>query len=194
MLNAYSKARGCRVLRGALLCLCLFAGAARTQAQEARDCSSRSCWMAAIDGDFASAISSDTVKNGGGGGLRFGLQRDLHQALLIPELVFEHNVLAANTRNDAAITMFMLGGRLRFLKDIQPGMFVHMGGGRIAGDSLYAVTDLAFDAGLTVDMTVLSMIDLGLHAAFNRVFGGRDGGLTFATFGLHAALVLEDKL
>lgn len=194
MLNGISAGRKRLAYGGFLVCVWIFATGAHAQAYEGRDCTSRSCWMGAIDGDFASSISSDLINSGGGGGLRLGLLRDLHSVLLIPEVVFAYHKLSANTPNNADVTMVMLGGRMRFLRDIQPGVFMHLGGGRVAGDSRYAVTDLAFDVGMTVDMTVFSKIDLGLHAAFNRVFGGSEGGLTFATIGFHAALVLEDKL
>jgi hypothetical protein len=150
--------------------------------------------MAAIEGNFAAAVSSDVFNNGAGGALRLGLQRDLHSVLLIPEAVFAYHLLSANTPENATVALAMLGGRMRYVGTIQPGLFAHLGAGRIAGDSLYAATDLAFDVGVTVDVALFAIIDLGLHLALNRVFGGHEGGLTFATIGLHAALVLEDKL
>lgn len=173
--------------------LCL-AATGHAYAHDGDDCRARSCWMAGVAGDFASAVDEDLIDAGGGGVLFAGLQRNVGQVALISELVLSHHVLDAQTSSNAAVTAAKFGGRLRFLKDFEPGLFVHVGGGRVSGDPLFASTDLAFDVGASLDLTLLPLVDLGTHVAWNRVFGGMGGGLSYVTVGIHAALVIKDSL
>lgn len=76
------------------------------------------------------------------------------------------------------------------MKFVEPGLFAHLGVGHVGGDALYSHTGVAFDAGVTLDLTVLPLVDLGLHVAWNRVFGGHDSGVTYGIAGAHVALVL----
>jgi hypothetical protein len=150
--------------------------------------------MAGADADFASAIGEDNLGIGGGGALRAGLLRDVGQVTLISEFIVSHAVLNADGPKNASITAAKFGGKLRFLKDLEPGIFVHIGGARVAGDQSLASTDIAFDMGISLDLTMLPLLDLGAHAAWNRVFGGPGGGIDYGVIGLHGTLVIEDKL
>jgi hypothetical protein len=144
-------------------------------------------FMLALDLDYSSAIDANTVDNGGGGALRIGSELDLILVSLIPELSLDYHDFSST--GDVSTVTGKLGGRIRFLKIVEPGIFAHAGVGRIGGDDPH--TGFAFDAGVTLDLTILPLIDLGLHAAWNRVFGGKDhSGLSYATFGAHVALVL----
>ena len=146
--------------------------------------------MLAVDGDYSSAIQNDQIKYGGGGALRIGTQRNLFLVTLIPELTLDYHSFDARTRDNAQITTGKLGGRIRFLKILEPGVFAHVGIGHIAGDRIYSHTGLAFDAGLTLDFTLIPLIDIGIHGAWNRIFGGYDSGVSYGTTGVHVALVL----
>jgi hypothetical protein len=149
--------------------------------------------MLALDLDYSSAIQSDQIEKGGGGALRIGTQRNLFLVTLIPELTLDHHSYGAerHENNDtASITTGKIGGRIRFLKIIEPGIFAHVGVGHVGGDPLYSHTGVALDMGATVDLTILPLIDIGLHAAWNRIFGGYDAGVSYGTAGLHVALVL----
>jgi hypothetical protein len=108
---------------------------------------------------------------------------------LIPELVVDYQNFDS-TPDRASIVTGKLGGRIRFLEIVEPGIYAHIGVGHVSGDEQYAHTGVAFDAGLTLDLTILPLIDLGLHVAWNRVFGGYDSGTSYSTVGAHAALVL----
>ena len=44
--------------------------------------------------------------------------------------------------------------------------------------------------GFTLDLTILPLIDIGLHTAWNRIFGDENRGVSYVTAGLHLALVL----
>jgi hypothetical protein len=143
----------------------------------------------ALDFDYAGAVSNDYIDKGGGGALRIGSELDLFFVTMIPELSLGYHSFGGEQDRDATTFAGMLGGRIRFLKILEPGIFAHAGVGRLGGYDPH--TGLAFDAGLTLDFTLLPLIDLGLHAAWNRVFGDSDhDGLSYATAGFHVALVL----
>ncbi len=146
--------------------------------------------MVAIDFDYASAMQHDLVREGGGGALRVGSEIDLLLVSLIPEVTFDFHDFGARTRNHAQLLTGKLGGRIRFFKVIEPGLFAHLGLGTLSGDRRYSHIGAALDMGVTLDLTILPFIDLGLHAAWNRVFGGYDSGLSYGTSGFHVALVL----
>ena len=49
----------------------------------------------------------------------------------------------------------------------------------------------AYDLGLFFDFTLLPLIDLGVHAAYNQLTAGSDDpAYHWLTFGAHAALIL----
>lgn len=146
--------------------------------------------MLALDGDYSSAIQNDQIKYGGGGALRIGTQRTFAIVTLIPELTLDYHSFDARTPDNAQIATGKLGGRIRFLRVLEPGLFAHVGLGHIGGDRIYSHTGVAFDAGLTLDFTLLPLIDIGIHGAWNRIFGGYDSGVSYGTTGVHVALVL----
>jgi hypothetical protein len=146
--------------------------------------------MLALDFDYSSAIKSPEIKYGAGGALRIGSQRNLFLVTLIPELLFDYHNYDVHTRDNAQIVTGKIGGRIRFLKIVEPGLFAHIGLGHVGGYDVISHTGVAFDAGLTLDLTILPLIDLGLHGSWNRVFGGFDSGTAYASAGAHVALVL----
>lgn len=146
--------------------------------------------MLALDLDYASAVTGDVIEQGGGGALRIGTERDLFLVTLIPELVLDYHSFGVTEEDRASVFSGKVGGRIRFLKIIEPGIFAHIGLGNISGNDVYSHTGVAFDAGATLDLTIIPLIDLGLHVAWNRIFGGYDSGLSYAVGGAHVALVL----
>jgi hypothetical protein len=145
--------------------------------------------MLALDLDYAHALSPDIIDQGGGGALRIGTEHDLFLVTLIPELSLDYHSFGTDTRDSAKIFTGKLGGRIRFLKIVEPGIFAHVGLGNIAGYDKVSHTGVAFDMGATLDLTILPLIDLGLHMQWNRIFGGYDSGTTYYTSGAHVALV-----
>jgi hypothetical protein len=143
----------------------------------------------ALDFDYAGAFSNDYIEKGGGGALRIGSELDLFIVTMIPEVSLGYHSFGGSENYDAQTFTGTLGGRIRFLKILEPGIFAHAGIGRLGGYEPH--TGLALDAGVTLDFTLLPLIDLGLHAAWNRVFGDSDhAGLSYGTAGFHVALVL----
>lgn len=146
--------------------------------------------MVALDMDYSAALSHSEIDQGGGGGVRIGLERDYFLVTMIPELQLNYHHLNANTPDDATISSAKVGGRIRFFKIIEPGVFAHAGLGHIGGDRVYEHTGIAFDAGFTLDLTILPLVDIGLHTAWNRIFGDDEDGVSYVTAGAHLALVL----
>lgn len=141
----------------------------------------------ALDLDYSSAIDALRADTGGGGALRIGSELDAFLVSLIPEVVLGYHDFSGS--GDVSSLTGTVGGRIRFLKILEPGIFAHAGLGRLEGYDPH--TGFAFDAGVTLDFTLLPLIDLGLHAAWNRVFGDADHpGLSYVTSGFHVALVL----
>lgn len=144
----------------------------------------------AFDFDYAAAFDSNQIDNGGGGALRIGTQLNSVLITIIPELTFDWHSLSARTADDASLVSGKIGGRIRFLKILEPGVFAHAGVGHIGGDSLFSHTGFALDAGITLDLTILPLIDFGLHASWNRIYGGYESGTSYGITGAHVALVL----
>jgi hypothetical protein len=145
--------------------------------------------MLALDLDYASVLSPDILQEGGGGAVRIGTEHDLFLVSLIPELTLDYHSFGTDTRDSAKIFTGKLGGRIRFLKIVEPGIFAHVGVGNIGGYNTVSHTGVALDMGATLDLTILPLIDLGLHVAWNRIFGGYDEGTSYYTSGAHVALV-----
>jgi hypothetical protein len=144
-------------------------------------------FMLALDLDYAGAIDYGDVEGGGGVGVRVGSELDLFLVSLIPELSVDYHSFGGS--GGPNVVTGKLGGRLRFLKIVEPGIFAHVGVGHVGGVADY--TGVALDAGVTLDFTLLPLIDLGVHAAWNSVvLGGDDEGFSYATLGGHVALVL----
>jgi len=143
----------------------------------------------ALDFDYTTAVSNDYIENGGGGSVRLGSEHDMLLVTLIPELSLGYHRFGGREDYDAKTFTGMLGGRIRFLKIIEPGIFAHAGVGHVS--SYEPHTGFALDAGLTLDFTLLPLIDLGVHAMWSRVYGDSDhDGLSSGTLGFHVALVL----
>jgi hypothetical protein len=142
----------------------------------------------AVDLDYSSAIDNSYVEDGGAFGVRIGTELDTFLVTLIPELNVNYHRFSGTPDNATAFAG-LVGGRIRFLKIVEPGIFAHAGIGHVSGFDEHL--GFAFDAGVTVDLTILPLVDLGLHLAWNRVFGDSDDdGLSYSTLGAHVALVL----
>jgi hypothetical protein len=142
----------------------------------------------AVDFDFNSAVDAPDTQTGGGGALRLGQELDLFLVSLTPELGGGYHVFGSGDDRSKLYSGF-LGGRLAIGKIIEPSLFGHVGVGRL--DGFETRTAPMLDGGLAIDFTLLPLIDLGLHGAYN-VMLPRDNGTSFkfVTLGAQAALVL----
>jgi len=140
----------------------------------------------AVDFDFATALDEPDTKNGGGGALRVGQKFSLFLVSLTPEIGGTYHAFGGN--DETRLYSGILGGRLGIGKIVEPSVYAHLGLAHVAG--LETRTAPIMDAGLAVDLTLLPLIDLGLHAGYNAMFPRDDGtALKFVTLGAQAAIV-----
>jgi hypothetical protein len=141
----------------------------------------------AVDFDFNSAVNAPEIDAGGGGALRFGQELDLFLVSLTPELGGSYHGFSGEDRT--RLYAGFLGGRFAVGKIIEPSLFGHVGLGRL--DGLETRTAPMLDGGLAIDFTLLPLIDLGVHGAYNVLLPRGDAdAFKFVTLGAQAALVL----
>jgi hypothetical protein len=139
------------------------------------------------DLDYAAALSDDDLGTGGGGGLRVGTQLDLVAATLILEAGGSYHGFSG--LGDPRVWRGIVGGEVRIGKILEPGLFAHVGVGRLSGAG--AFTAPTVDVGLALDLTLIPLIDVGAHVAYDALLGSDDrDGFGWITAGLHAALVI----
>jgi hypothetical protein len=141
----------------------------------------------AVDFDFNSAVNAPEIDAGGGGALRLGQEFDLFLVSLTPELGGSYHGFGGDERSK--LYAGFLGGRFTVGKIIEPSLFGHVGVGRLDGPETRTAPLL--DGGLAIDFTLLPLINLGVHGAYNVLLPRGDGeAFKFVTLGAQAALVL----
>lgn len=139
----------------------------------------------ALDLDFATGLDEAGVEAGTGGALRLGQELDLIVLSLTPEVGFSYHSFGG----DAELTHYsgFIGGRVAVGKIIEPGVFAHIGIGHASND-IVSDTGPALDAGVTLDFTLLPILDIGVHAAYDTLW--LDGGenLDWIRVGAHASV------
>ena len=172
---------GLSALLGSATLLVTLLGAPSTQAKTA----------IGLDLDYAVPIDSD-VNSGGGFAIRVGQQFHPPLIVLVPELVF-----ASHSFSDDGPTVYegLAGLRFGLGEVIRPGVFAHLGIGRTTGWA--KDTGFSYDGGAFLDLTILPLLDLGVHGAYNRMNLGdvrlpnneSVAALQWITLGVHAALI-----
>lgn len=141
----------------------------------------------AVDFDFNSAVNAPEIDAGGGGALRIGQELDLFLISLTPEVGGSYHGFGGDDRSK--LYAGFLGGRFAVGKIIEPSIFGHVGVGRLDGAD--SRTAPLLDGGLAIDFTLLPLIDLGVHGAYNVLLPrGDSDAFKFVTLGAQAALVL----
>lgn len=141
----------------------------------------------AADLDYAAPIDSD-AKSGAGFAIRLGQQIHVPMIVLTPEIVF-----ADHTFSDSGPTAYrgLAGLRLGFGEIIRPGVYAHLGFGSLSlPDPEPSHTAFTYDGGAFLDLTVLPLLDIGVHGAYNRLNSGKGvEPFEWVTLGAHAALI-----
>ena len=141
----------------------------------------------AVDFDYNDALDAPASNAGGGGALRLGQEFDALLISLTPELGGSYHGFGGNDRTK--LYSGFLGGRLAVGKILEPSIFGHLGVGHLQG--IETRTAPVMDAGLALDFTLLPLIDLGVHGAYNVMLPRNDGtAFKYLTLGAQAALVL----
>jgi hypothetical protein len=141
----------------------------------------------ALDLHFDSALDAPRTNSGGGGALRLGQKYDLLLVSFTPELGGGFHSFGGS--DQTKLYEGFLGGRFGVGKILEPSIFGHVGVGRLRG--FETRTAPVLDTGLALDLTLLPLIDLGLHGGYNVMLPRNDeSALKFFTLGAQAALVL----
>ena len=142
----------------------------------------------AVDFDFGAALDvPGSSTTGGGGAIRIGREWDLLLISLTPEVGGRLHSFGGS--EPTRIYGGFLGGRFAVGKLVEPSIFAHVGVSRVTG--LEDRTAPTLDGGVALDLTLLPLIDIGVHGAYNVMYPRGDGSsLDFVTLGAHAALVL----
>ena len=155
--------------------------------EEPRESPRKSKTHIAVDFDFSSALDALGTKMGGGGALRVGQKFRLPLVSLTPELGGSYHAFGGDdeTRSYSGF----LGGRLGIGTVVEPSVFAHVGLGHLEG--LQTRTGTMIDGGLALDVTLLPLIDFGVHGGYNVMLPNSDGSaFKYLTLGLQAAIVL----
>jgi hypothetical protein len=139
------------------------------------------------DFDYAGELSGREAGIGGGGGLRAGAQLDLVVATLIIEGGGSYHGFGGD--DEVSVWRGIVGGEVRIGAVLEPGLFAHAGVGSLSGAGEF--TAPAVDVGFALDLTIIPLVDLGAHVAYNALLGDEEhDGFSWLTAGLHAALVI----
>ncbi|HEY2733067.1 MAG TPA: hypothetical protein VGI70_03740 [Polyangiales bacterium] len=140
-------------------------------------------------------IDSNYHKAGGGFGIRLGEELHLPLLAVVPEVGFTY---ASFATSGLSVYRGIVGLRAGIGEIIRFGALAHVGFGQLSVDSepaLHRVGEanhlgFTMDGGLFLELTLLPLINIGVHAIYNRLEGRKEGdALQWMQFGVHAALV-----
>jgi hypothetical protein len=183
------------LVTGAALGVAIACSAADTVAAQA---------VIAAEGAYAIPIKSGFAAPSGNFGLRLGRRIRVPNLSLTYELGFQYGQFKPSDTNTASddIRTYrgFLGARLGLAGVLRPGVFAHMGLGRLDGAMRSSgqlvetsLTHFAFtwDGGVYLDFAVASSFEFGLYAAYNRIVGASyPRSMQWVDVGGHLQLVL----
>lgn len=155
----------------------------------------------ALDLDVLVETANDHIDSGGGGAVRLGWQLHLPLFALTPEIGFGWSKFG----DGPSVYRGIAGARLGIGEIIRFGLFGHIGYAQADYESDYiedSDSGLLYDVGLFFDITLIPLLDIGVHMAYNHLSGEDDAvdqepelalpsinNLGWLNFGVHAALV-----
>lgn len=153
----------------------------------AREAHASSGTAIGVDLDYTNGINEAFVGKGTGFNVRLGYKLDLLVLQFTPEIGGAYHSFSGDEK--LGLSQFIAGGRLAFGKILEPGLYAHLGYGHLSGVDVSRSGGTG-DAGVTLDLTLLPLIDLGVHAGYNGMFKSEP----YAAFdsyvvGVHGALV-----
>ena len=154
----------------------------------ARDAQAKSGTSLGVDLDYTNGIDEPAVSSGTGFNVRLGYKLDLLALQLTPEIGGAYHTFSGDA--GAKFSQGIVGGRISFLKVLEPGIYAHLGYGHLStslGDGRSGATA---DAGVTLDLTLLPFIDLGVHGGYNGMLKSGDyPAFDSYVLGVHGALI-----
>ena len=149
---------------------------------------SRGSTTLALDLEHAWPHNQAGVSGGNGGAVRLGRKANLAVVSLTGEIGGSYHSFSGSP--DVSATRGFVGGRLALGQGLEPGVYGHLGIGRLNVDPGESRTEPTFDAGLFLDLTILPLVDLGVHAGYDTILGKNDTpAFDYYVAGAHAALV-----
>jgi hypothetical protein len=145
--------------------------------------------------DYTDGIDQPATDPGGGVEVYFGPRMDLAILSLTTELSGGFHDLGGDY--DPAIYRLVAGGKLGVGVIIRPSVFAHIGVGHLRYDvpitgERDGRTNLAADAGVALDFTLIPLLDLGVHGSYNVLAGDDDSdAFEWLQAGVHATFVFE---
>ena len=168
-----------RVLPALIACTSIFFGA--------RDANAKSGTSVGADLDYTNGINEPNVASGTGFNVRLGYKVDLLVIQITPEIGGAYHTFSG----DAApkFSQGIVGGRVAFGKILEPGLYAHLGYGHLSSNGV-GHSGATADAGVTLDLTLLPIIDLGVHAGYNGMLKSGDyQAFDSYVLGVHGALI-----
>ena len=151
----------------------------------------------AIAGDIdygAPTDSSINMESGPGFAVRLGYHAHIPLIVLTPEVGFSYYSFSGDSA--ASLYRGLVGARIGIGEIIRPGVFVHLGYGKLDASAVDRDSPdpshgaLAYDAGAFLDFTLLPIFNIGIHGAYNGLNSSDNvEAITWGSFGAHAELV-----
>jgi hypothetical protein len=139
-----------------------------------------------VDLDYTNAIEEPKVGAGTGFNVRLGYKLDLLLVQLTPEVGGAYHTFSGDA--GAKFSQGIVGGRLSFLKVLQPGVYAHLGYGHLS-TAFGSHSGATADAGVTLDLTILPLLDVGVHGGYNAMLKKGDyPAFDSYVLGVHGAL------
>ena len=145
--------------------------------------------MVAADLDYGASAGSN-IGNGWGFGIRVGQRLHVPLLALDPEIGFTYHGFSDTP--SPAMYRGIAGLRLGVLEVLRPGVYGHLGVGRIDFDDAPDASHTAFtyDFGLFLDLSAIPFVDFGIHAGYEGIAAGdRVDAVNWWVFGGHVAAV-----
>ena len=134
-------------------------------------------------------VSLEGISAGPGFALRIGYQLHLPLVTLTPEIGFHY----ASFDPEPTLYRGIAGGRLGIGEVFRVGVFAHIGIGHASIDTGLidaSHTAFTFDLGAFLDLTILPLIDIGIHVGYGNLSPDGDGdALQWIPIGAHVAIV-----
>ncbi|MEI9936481.1 MAG: hypothetical protein WDO69_04580 [Pseudomonadota bacterium] len=141
-----------------------------------------------VDLDYTNGIEESNVGSGTGFNVRLGYKLDLAVLQLTPEIGGAYHAFSGTA--DAKLSQGIVGARISFLKVLEPGAYAHLGYGHLSSNFGEGRSGATADAGLTLDLTILPFIDLGVHGGYNGMLkSGDNDAFNSYVLGVHGALI-----
>ena len=127
-----------------------------------------------------------------GASLRLGYELPLPVVRIIPEAQLGFSQFTEDDQGNPTQSVLVgrAGVRVGIGGVIGPALYAHVGYARIDGegsDFVVQSSGLSYDAGLSVDFTLLPIINLGVHGGINAIVDdGREKTFQWFDIGIHA--------